>query len=96
MQNIPLLRILQSSTPELNVGYDPNTLQGFLSLDDFAEVVTVVVANPALHNLARYELVGENKTYSDCAKVVGEIVGRDVPVFRYLLIRRSGTSKVRV
>lgn len=78
MQNIPLSNILQSPSSELNVGYNPNTLQGFVSLDDFATVVTKVVDNPEQHNLARYELVGENKSHEDCAKVVGGVIGRDI------------------
>jgi len=79
MQNIPIQAILSSSSPEVTVPYAPHNLQGLLALEDFGEVAAKVILNPHLHNRARYELVGDNRSYADCAHVLGQLVGKDIP-----------------
>jgi len=79
MQNIPVPTILSSSSPQVSVPYSPHELQGFVDLKDFGEVAASVLLNPEPHNRARYEMVGDNKSYDDAAKALSQVIGRDVP-----------------
>ncbi|KAI0751426.1 NAD(P)-binding protein [Daedaleopsis nitida] len=78
MQNINLERVL--STRVLPVPYSPHTLQGYLDLEDLAAVARLVLLDPAPHNRARYELVGENCTYQDVAQHIATQTGAEVMV----------------
>lgn len=60
----------------LMAAYNPETFQGFLDLNDLAEVASQVILNPGDHNLARYELVGENTTLENVAQMISRITGR--------------------
>ena len=61
MQNVNLERVV--STGVLPAAYSPKVLQGYLDLEDLAAVARLVLLDPAAHNRARYELVGENCTF---------------------------------
>lgn len=72
MQNMDIQQAL--ATRKLSCTYSPRTLQGFLDLRDLAAVSALVLLDPAPHNRARYELVGENACLDDVAKMVGDDV----------------------
>lgn len=76
MQNIPLEQVI--STLTLSAPYTSTVLQGFLDLNDLAEIARLVIEDPEPHNRARYELVGENCTLADVAQKVATFVGKDV------------------
>ncbi|KAK7694066.1 hypothetical protein QCA50_003642 [Cerrena zonata] len=67
MQNVDIKSVVKDG--KLRVPYNPKTLQGFLDLKDLAEVASEVILNPANHNLATYELVGENTTLESVAQM---------------------------
>lgn len=76
MQNIPLRKVF--SEAKLPCMYTPTVLQGFVSLDDLAQVAMKAILNPEDHAFARYELVGENQSLEEVAKIVGEVLGKIV------------------
>lgn len=76
MQNMPLEQII--STQTLSAPYTSTVLQGFLDLNDLAEIARLVIEDPETHNRARYELVGENCTLADVAQKVSSFIGKEV------------------
>jgi uncharacterized protein YbjT (DUF2867 family) len=78
MENIPLPTVLSSGT--LSCPYTPDVLQGFLSLQDCAAVAARALLDPSPHAFARYELVGENRTLTDVAKLVSQRAGKEIKV----------------
>ncbi len=68
MQNINLQNVITKSV--LPCGYSPKVLQGFLDLQDLADIARLVIVAPLSHNRARYELVGENCSLEDVAKTI--------------------------
>jgi nucleoside-diphosphate-sugar epimerase len=79
MENIPIPKVL--SDAKLPCMYTPTVLQGFLALDDIAEVAVKVILNPREHAFARYELVGENRTLEEVATLMSEALGKKVEAF---------------
>lgn len=103
MQNTNLANTLRSSN--LSLPYSPSTLQGFLDLHDLAEVTRSIIAstlpssgsptyNPELHNRARYELLGENRLYTDVAKVIARAAGKDEGAIGCQQIPRADVLKM--
>ncbi|EPT04614.1 NAD-binding protein [Fomitopsis schrenkii] len=80
MQNINLTAAFDSGV--VSNGYSPKKLQGFLDLNDLAEVAAKVILDPAPHNRARYELVGENITVEDVARTLSMHLGREIKAER--------------
>ncbi|KAH9935772.1 NAD-P-binding protein [Fomitopsis serialis] len=78
MQNIDLQATLRSST--ITAGYSQTTLQGFLDLGDLADIAAKVILDPAPHNRARYELVGENCSMEDIARKLSAHLGKEIAV----------------
>ncbi|KAJ3009159.1 hypothetical protein NUW54_g2883 [Trametes sanguinea] len=78
MQNVNLHNAVATGT--LLANYTPSTLQGYLDLEDLAAVARLVLLNPTEHNLARYELVGENCTYEDVARAISAQTGQQIKV----------------
>ncbi|KAI0356571.1 NAD(P)-binding protein [Trametes cingulata] len=78
MQNVELQSVVETSV--LPASYTPDVLQGYLDLEDLAEVARLVILNPAPHNRARYELVGQNCTFYDVAKAITGHVGQEIKV----------------
>lgn len=76
MQNTPLEQVISART--VFAPYNPTVLQGFLDLNDLAEIARLVIENPELHNRARYDLVGENCTLADVAQKVSAFLGKEV------------------
>ncbi|GBE77182.1 NAD(P)-binding protein [Sparassis latifolia] len=76
MQNFNLNQVRESST--VIAMYSPKVLQGFLDLQDLAEVARLVILDPVPHNRARYELTGQNCTLEDITKEISTRLGRQV------------------
>lgn len=80
MQNVDVEAVRKSST--LRATYSLNTLQGYLDLQDLAAVARTVLLDPAPHNRARYELVGQNCTFEELARILSAHLGHEVTVKR--------------
>jgi len=65
-------------TGELFVAYSPDNEMGFIDLRDMAQVTKSIIDNPAKHYRARYELCGENVSYTQFAKIISEVSGKQV------------------
>ncbi|KAI9001261.1 NAD(P)-binding protein [Trametes punicea] len=78
MQNVNLQNAISTGT--LRANYSPSTLQGYLDLEDLAAVARLVILEPAPHNHARYELVGQNCAYDDVAKEISAQTGKQIKV----------------
>ena len=78
MQNINLNATLESSV--IPAAWNPKTFQGFLDLNDLAEVAVKIILDPAPHNLARYELSAQNCTLEDVARELSTHVGKSITV----------------
>jgi nucleoside-diphosphate-sugar epimerase len=53
---------------------------GFSDLRDLAQVVEVVIENPPKHYRARYELCGENLSYTKYAQLIAKVSGKPVEI----------------
>lgn len=89
MQNMDVKGAIEGRT--LMCAYSPQTLQGFLDLEDLAQVARTVLLDPTPHNRARYELVGENMSLEDVAKTIERVAG--VPSVSCQLIPRGELLK---
>lgn len=78
MQNVDLERVVSMGV--LPAAYSSKTLQGYLDLQDLAEVARLVILDPQRHNRARYDLVGENATFEDVAREISKATGKDIKV----------------
>ena len=76
MQNIDIHGAI--SNTKLVCPYNYKTLQGFLDLEDNAAIACLILLDPAPHNRARYELLGENATLEDVAKLLGDVSGKAI------------------
>ncbi|KAJ3543516.1 hypothetical protein NM688_g5845 [Phlebia brevispora] len=76
MQNLNVKEIASSGI--LTCAWSPQVLQGYVSLQDLAEVARLVILDPASHNRARYEIVGQNITLEDVAKIISTCAGKPV------------------
>ena len=73
MENIDVRHAVQHRA--LMCAYAPSTLQGFVDLADVAAVARLVILDPAPHNRARYDLVGENASLAQVAHIVERVAG---------------------
>jgi len=76
MQNIAISQTVRSG--KIPLGYSPSISHGFVDLLDVIEVIVKIILNPSQHNYARYELVGQNITYDDIARVISRISRKNV------------------
>jgi hypothetical protein len=95
MQNVTLSHVLR--TGKLPLGYSHSVVQGFIDLRDFCHVLRNIILDPRPHNLATYELLSENMSYTEVAKILQELMRRDVqceviPLKRYIEMMKG--SKV--
>lgn len=93
MQNVLFSHIMQ--TGKIPLGYSDMVQQGFVDLRDFALVLRQIILDPMKHNRATYELVGENRTFSEVAAILQETLRREVkcehvPTDRYIAMMREG------
>ena len=78
MQNTNPAEVVKTGT--LPVAYNPDNEMGFIDLRDMAQITHNILENPQKHYRARYELCGENVSYTDYAKLIGKISGKTVRV----------------
>ena len=76
MQNTQCKDVAGRGIMELMYSFD--VLQGYLDLQDYAEVILTILRNPQLHDRATYELLGENQTGRECARLISKHSGKDV------------------
>lgn len=93
MQNVSLSHVLR--TGKLPLGYAHSVVQGFLDLRDFSLVLRNIILDPEQHNMASYELVSENMSYTEVAYILQETMRRDVvcdviPLKRYIEMMKEG------
>jgi uncharacterized protein YbjT (DUF2867 family) len=55
-----------------------DTLQGYLDLEDYAEVLLNILKDPQHHDGATYELLGDNKTAREFAALISKHSGKEV------------------
>ncbi|KAA1477603.1 NAD(P)-binding protein [Dentipellis sp. KUC8613] len=70
MQNVSIPDALKSG--RINIPWEPSVLHGFLDLGDLGVVATSILLSPEKHIRARYELIGQNLTYTEVAQVFTE------------------------
>jgi hypothetical protein len=92
MQNVTLRHVFH--TGKLPLGYSDGVVQGFLDLRDFAQVLRNIILDPGWHNMATYELVGQNAPYTEVAQILQEVMRRDVaceviPLKRYIAMMKE-------
>jgi len=76
MQNITLQYTLKSG--RIPIGFSPTVEQGFVDLEDVADIARAIALDPLPHKFARYELVGENITYEGIAHTISEVARKEV------------------
>jgi len=74
MQNIDLKEAV--SKGEFPIGFSSSIEHGFVDMVDVATVVQDIIADPKKHRLARYELVSENVTYDQIARMITKVSGK--------------------
>ena len=65
-------------TGELYVAYNPDNEMGFIDLRDLGQVTKSIIDSPEKHYRARYELCGENVSYTQYAKMISDVSGKQV------------------
>ena len=76
MQNVSFEHVV--TTSKIPIAYSSSVVHGFVDLADFATVARSIILAPNRHNLARYELVGENISYDGVARVVARVCRKDI------------------
>jgi len=66
------------TTGKILTPFSTSVAHGFVDLTDVAIVARKVILDPQTHNLAQYELVGQNVTYEEVARIIGRLSRRDV------------------
>lgn len=60
------------------LGFSPFVEHSFIDVTDLAQIARLVILDPKQHNLARYELVAQNISYHDIAKLVAKAATKDI------------------
>ncbi|KIJ46894.1 hypothetical protein M422DRAFT_778313 [Sphaerobolus stellatus SS14] len=76
MQSIDLKKVLE--TGRIPLGFASSIPHGFLDQSDLVSIIRVILENPQLHDLAQYELVGQNISYDAIAALISGLSGRQV------------------
>ena len=76
MQNTSPVQAVKTGT--LPVGYNPDNEMGFIDLRDLADVTKRIIDEPEKHYRARYELCGENASYTQYAQLISQVSGEQV------------------
>jgi len=76
MQNINLPYAVNAR--RIPLGFSAEIEQGFIDIEDLVEIARNIVLDPAQHKFARYELVGENISYSDIARTISRLTHEDI------------------
>lgn len=62
--------------------YNPDNEMGFIDLRDLAQVTQTILDTPEKHFRARYELCGENMSYTKYAELISTISGKQVEILK--------------
>jgi uncharacterized protein YbjT (DUF2867 family) len=62
----------------MNLMWSFDVLQGYLDLQDYAEVTLKILHDPQLHDRATYELLGDNQTEREFAHLISKHSGKDI------------------
>jgi uncharacterized protein YbjT (DUF2867 family) len=62
----------------MNLMWSFDELQGYLDLDDLAEVTLNILQNLHQHNRATYELLGDNRTGREVAQLISKHSGKEI------------------
>jgi len=62
----------------MNLMYSFDVLQGYLDLQDYAEVTLKILRDPQFHDRATYELLGDNQTGREVARLISKHSGKDI------------------
>ena len=76
MQTVDLKKALQ--TQRIQLGFTPFVPHAFVDQMDVVSVIHVILENPQHHDLAKYELVGDNISYNDIAALMSRIFSKEV------------------
>ena len=76
MQNVSLDHVIKSG--KIPIAYSSSVVQGFVDLSDLATIARNIILTPAQHNLAQYELVAQNISYDDIAKIFAKVLHQDI------------------
>ncbi|KAF8583587.1 NAD(P)-binding protein [Ramaria rubella] len=95
MQNVSLGHVMR--TGKLPLGYSHSVAQGFVDLRDFCHVIRSIVSDTSRHNMATYELVSENMTYTEVANILQDVMHRKVeceliPPKDYITMLKEGRA----
>jgi len=71
MQNVPLNVV--KTLHMIPIGFSSSIVHGFVDLTDVARVTRTIIMKPEHHNYAQYELVSQNISYDDIARVFSKI-----------------------
>jgi uncharacterized protein YbjT (DUF2867 family) len=96
MQNISLDMTIRSG--KLLLAFSPDNAHGFVDLADVAIVAREVILHPTRHNFAFYELVAQNISYTDIARIIGRACSKaiicDVVPAKEFVERRKAAGEV--
>ena len=76
MQNVDLTVALE--TGKVLLGFSSSVPHGFMDLVDLAAVSINILKDLKKHLFARYEFVAENISYSEIAKLISNLSGKEV------------------
>lgn len=76
MQNVAIESVMR--TQKIPVAFSSSVIHGFVDLFDLATVARSIIMAPARHNLARYELVGQNISYDDVSRIATRVCHKDI------------------
>jgi uncharacterized protein YbjT (DUF2867 family) len=62
----------------MNSMWSFDVLQGYLDLQDYAEVTLKILRDPQLHDRATYELLGDNQTGREVAHFISKHSGKNI------------------
>jgi uncharacterized protein YbjT (DUF2867 family) len=62
----------------MNLMWSFDVLQGYLDLQDYAEVALKIFRDPQLHDRATYELLGDNQTGREVARLIAKHSGQNI------------------
>jgi len=76
MQNVDISIVVKSGI--IPLGFSPFLEHSFVDITDLAQIARLIILDPKTHNMARYELVAQNLSYHDVARVVAKGAAKDV------------------
>jgi len=62
----------------MNLMWSFDVLQGYIDLEDYAEVTLKILSDLQLHDRATYELLGDNQTGREVARLISKYSGKNI------------------